>query len=246
MDLETIIGELVKGGKSDNIVRFTVPEGYELKQIAERLEKEGIVESAKFLQLAENKGNFENEFSFLKELGEGHTLEGFLFPSTYEVYRDSDEKEIISKMLKKFEEIYNQDIKDKLAELDFDLNAIVTLASIVEREGKLDKERPIMSAVFHNRLKIGMNLQSCATVQYILGERKENLSTADTKIPSPYNTYINSGLPPAPISSPGELSLIAAINPEDVDYLFFRLTGEDGSHTFSRTYEEHQNANPNK
>src|SRR5690606_21314335 len=113
-----------------------------------------------------------------------------------------------------------------------------------EREGKLDEERPLMSAVFHNRLRKGMKLESCATVQYILGERKENLTTAETQIPSPYNTYVNMGLPPGPIASAGKASLVAAVNPADVDYLFFVLTGSDGSHTFTRTYEEHLRAKP--
>ncbi len=127
------------------------------------------------------------------------------------------------------------------------LNEVVTLASIIEREAKRDDERDLISGVFHNRLRINMPLQSCATVQYILGERKEVLTNEDTKIDSIYNTYIHTGLPPTPIASPGEKSLIAAINPADVEYLFFRAK-EDGSggHTFSVTYEEHLRADPKK
>lgn len=147
-------------------------------------------------------------------------------------------------MLNEFQKIYEKDIADKLDEIDLSLNEVITLASIVEREGKVDSERPIMSAVFHNRIDQNMYLQSCATVQYILGERKEVLTNADTRIPSPYNTYINEGLPPGPIASPGEASLVAAVNPADVDYLFFVLTGSDGTHTFTKTYQEHLNAKP--
>lgn len=244
MDLVEIIDSLTKGGKSDDTVRFTIPEGYELEQVANKLSHEGLVDFNRFMDLIDDKSNFETKFEFLMEIENGQSLEGFLFPSTYEIFISSTEEQIIEKMLAEFEKIYESDLKSKLDEFDFTLNEAVTLASIIEREGKLDSERPMMSGVFHNRLNIGMKLESCATVQYILGERKEHLSTADTQLPSPYNTYIHTGLPPGPIASPGKVSLISAVNPEDVEYLFFRLTGSDGSHTFTKTYGEHLQANP--
>lgn len=244
MDLNTILDRLVKGSKDTDTLRFTIPEGYELKQVADKLSKEDLVDREVFLSLTSDKANFQDKYVFLKQLEKGQSLEGFLFPSTYEVYKDTSEEEIIEKMLDVFETIYKEEIEDKMADFDLDLNEIVTLASIIEREGKLDKERPIMSAVFHNRLEDGMMLQSCATVQYILGERKPVLTNADTSIDSPFNTYINKGLPPGPIASSGKASLVAAVNPADVDYLFFVLTGEDGSHTFTRTYQEHLDAKP--
>jgi UPF0755 protein len=120
---------------------------------------------------------------------------------------------------------------------------IITLASIIEREAMVAEERPVVSSVFHNRLVKPMRLQSCATVQYILGERKEVLSIKDTKIDSPYNTYQINGLPPAPIASPGKASIEAALNPAQTDYLYFVTTNNgDGSHYFSRTLEEHNAA----
>lgn len=245
MDVVEIIDSLTKGVKSDNTVRFTIPEGYELEQVARKLSNEGLVNYDRFMELVDNKSNFEEGFTFLKEIEEGQSLEGFLFPSTYEIFQLATEEQIINKMLVEFEKIYESEIKSKLDELNFGLNELVTLASIIEREGKLDEERPIISGVFHNRLNIGMKLESCATVQYILGERKENLSIAETQTPSPYNTYINQGLPPAPIASPGKVSLVSAVNPAEVDYLFFVLTGSDGSHTFTKTYGEHLQAKPN-
>lgn len=245
MDLDTIIDNIVKGSQKYDTARFTIPEGYEIREIADKLEKEDLIDKKIFLELVSNKGNFEDEFQFLKKLNKGQNLEGFLFPSTYEIYTGTSEKEIIEKMLSQFEKIYNSEIKEKSKNIDLNLNQIVTLASIIEREGKLDSERPIMSAVFHNRLKDGMLLQSCATVQYILGERKPVLSTEDTKIDSPFNTYKNTGLPPSPISSPGKISLVAAVNPENVDYKYFVLTGRDGSHTFSVTLDEHNRAKKN-
>ncbi len=244
MTLDEIIGELVEGPDLD-IVKFTIPEGYELKQIAERLSGLDLVDEERFLELTGKKENFEDDFSFLKDLESGQSLEGFLFPATYEVFKNDSEEAIIGRMLRAFENIYNKDIKPSLGKSKLDLNELVTLASIVEREGKLDSERPLMSAVFYNRLDQGINLGSCATVQFILGERKPVLSTADTKIQSPYNTYINSGLPPAPIASPGEKSILAAINPADVDYLYFVKTGEDGSHTFTKTFKDHKEAKKN-
>lgn len=246
MDLNTIINNITKAGKSQNTARFTIPEGYELRQIADKLSKEEIVDKDRFIELTGNKNNFHDKFDFLKELDDKQNLEGFLFPSTYEIFVGATEEEIIEKMLTQFEKIYKKDIEPKLGQFDLSLNEIVALASIVEREGKLDEERPLMSAVFHNRIKQGMMLQSCATVQYILGERKEVLSTKDTQIESPFNTYINEGLPPTPIAAPGEESLKATVNPADVDYLFFVLTGNDGSHTFTKTYDEHRKAKSKK
>lgn len=242
MNVENIIDTLINGGKVGDTVTFTIPEGYEIKDVAKKLSEEGIINSDKFLILVSDKGNFEEKFKFLRDLDSGQSLEGFLYPATYEIYKTHSEEDIIIKMLEGFNNIYERDIKQNLKDVNLDLNDLVTLASIIEKEARLDSERSLISAVFHNRLKIDMNLQSCATIQYILGERKEVLSIAETKIKSPFNTYINVGLPPSPIASPGEKSVIAALKPENVDYLFFRLTGKDGSHTFTKTYEEHLNA----
>ena len=244
MDIDEIIDSLTRGVKNQNTRRFTIPEGYEIRQIAERLSKEEIVDLDRFLELVSDKANFEEDYDFLKLLNDGQDLEGFLFPSTYEIFVGSSEEQIIEKMLSEFQKIYENEIKSKVEEMGLSFNEIITLASIVEREGKVEEELPIMSAVFYNRIDQGMMLQSCATVQYILGERKEVLTNEDTRTPSPFNTYINQGLPPSPIASPGKNALVAAVNPADVDYLFFVLTGNDGTHTFTKTYNEHLNAKP--
>ena len=245
MDLNNIIDQLTKGGSTSyNTARFTIPEGYEIRQMAVKLSEEGIVDKDRFLELVNDKSNFEDEYAFLKELDDNQSLEGFLFPSTYEIFEGATEEEVIGKMLDEFNRIYISEVEPRLKEMNLTFNEAITLASIVEREGKVDTERPLMSAVFHNRIKKGMMLQSCATVQYILGERKEVLSNEDTRTPSPYNTYIHEGLPPSPIASPGKASLIAAVNPADVDYLFFVLTNSDGTHTFTTSYEDHLKAKP--
>lgn len=247
MDVYSILDQLTKGSKNENVVRFTIPEGYEIKQIAEKLAQEGLVDKDKFLELTSNKNLFQDKHNYLKEIPDNQGLEGFLFPSTYEVYIGASEEEIIDKMLSQFGIIYENDIRDNMDKYSLSLNELITLASIIEREARLDEERELISAVFHNRLEQGMLLQSCATVQYVLGERKEVLTEKETQIESDFNTYIHQGLPPHPIAAPGKMSIIAALNPADVDYLFFR-TREDGTggHIFSRTYEEHQKANPNK
>ncbi len=242
MNQEDISNELVKGGKLKTTVKFTIPEGFELKQIAERLDKSGLVNKDKFMALTSDVDRFKSEYTFLKDLPKQSTLEGYLYPSTYEIFEDATEEDIIKKMLDAFGKVYTKDIELKAKQLGMDTNQIITLASIIEREAVLEKERYTMSGVFHNRLKVDMPLQSCATVQYALGERKQVLSNKDVRIDSKYNTYINAGLPPAPISSPGVDSIKAAANPENIDYLFFVRTGDDGSHTFSKTYNDHLKA----
>lgn len=227
----------------EDIVRVTIPEGFEITRIADRLEEKLGIDKAYFIELTENKNNFEDEFEFLRLLNDGQSLEGFLFPATYDIKQNEDEEKIIKMMLKAFDGVYNSDIKEQLNGRS--LNEVITMASIVEREGKIDDERPIMAGVFYNRIQAGIPLGSCATVQYIIGERKPVLSKQDTKIDSPFNTYINKGLPPRPIAAPGRVSIRAALNPAETDYYYFVLTGQDGSHTFTRTLEEHNNAKKN-
>lgn len=242
MSQDKIMDELIKGGKLKTTVKFTIPEGFELKQIADKLASIDLINRDEFMSLTSNTDNFDKEYVFLQQLPEGSTLEGYLYPSTYEVFEDATEEDIIKKMLNTFKEKYTDELKEKGNKLGMNTHEIVTLASIIEREAVLEQERPIMSGVFHNRLNVAMPLQSCATIQYALGERKPVLSNADVRIESNYNTYINAGLPPAPISSPRIESIQAAVEPADVDYLFFVRTGDDGSHTFSKSYNQHLDA----
>lgn len=240
MTLEEIANTIA--GKGDNAqdsagetVKVTIPEGFELTRIAQRLEEKGLVSSEDFLQESKNVDKYKEKFDFLSTIN-NDSLEGFLFPATYEIKIGSSSEEIITMMLKAFENIYNKlnadgDIKD--------LNSLITLASIVEREAKLEEERPIIAKVFLNRIDKNIRLQSCATIQYALGERKANLSNEDLKIDSPYNTYTHNGLPPAPIANPGEASIVASMNPADVDYLYFVVKpGSDGAHNFSSDYND--------
>jgi UPF0755 protein len=238
--VEEIALALTKGG-SVATVRFTIPEGLNLEQIAQRIEAAGLVTADEFLETA---AKHEFEYDFLKDIPEGpKRLEGFLFPDTYEVRAGATSKDIIAMMLRRFEQIYNDEYRQRQQELGLSTLELVTMASIVEREAKLDEERKIIAGVFYNRLQQNWLLQSCATVQYLLDEPREVLLNKDLEIESPYNTYKYPGLPPGPIASPGKASLEAALYPADVDYLFFKVDPNgNGSHIFSRTLAEHNKA----
>lgn len=217
--------------------RITIPEGYEIYKIADLLEAKGLIDKDKFFYLVDN-GNF--EYEFVKDIPKREMrLEGYLFPDTYD-FVANDEYGIINEMLGRFEQFYNK-YKEHIDNSYLTMDELVTLASIIEREaGSADKK--LVSSVFHNRILSPEYpyLQSCATVQYVLRERKPVLTHADTQIDSPYNTYINPGLPVGPIASPGEESIAAALFPADTDYFFFVL-GSDGTHHFAETYDEHLN-----
>lgn len=243
MNVEEMVTAISKGAVYSDRVKVVVPEGYEVRQITEKLVAAGLVTKEAFENELVN-GQF--DYSFLKGIDRQYKLEGFLFPATYQFAKDVTAHEIVDQMLKAFEKHYSADDMAKATSLGMDTNQLITLASIIERETRRAEELTTVSSVFHNRLKLPMRLQSCATVQFILGERKEVLSIKDTQIKSPYNTYINDGLPPAPIASPGRAAIEAALNPANTDYLFFVTTNNgDGSHYFAKTLEEH-NANIKK
>lgn len=222
-------------------VKITIPEGFEVRNIIKRLSDSLSINPDKFLEYVNNPKMFEQDYLFLKN-SKIITLEGYLFPDTYYISEDLNEEGIIRLFLERFNQIYiENDINKKILDNKISLNEFITMASIVEREAVKPEERAIIAGVFYNRLNINMPLQSCATVQYILKERKPILSIADTKINSPYNTYINKGLPPTPIASPGLDSILATLDPKRTDYIYFVAKG-DGGHEFSETYEEHLKA----
>ena len=239
------IARLFVDGKV-NTIRITIPEGYTSRQIAAMLEYERITGAREFLEAA-------NSPEVLKEIGiPAQSAEGFLFPDTYMVAENTPASEIVrllsANFFQKLKEVTgNTGIDDR------DLLDKVILASIVEREYRKEEDAGKIARVFLNRLKIGMPLQSCATIVYILTERMgkphpEKIFFSDLEIKDPYNTYRNRGLPPGPISNPGIASLNAVFNPPENDYLYFRLSEDgSGSHVFSRSFDEHiQNGIPVK
>lgn len=215
--------------------RVVIPEGYELRQIISLLVEEGLGERAIFEQEIAH-GDF--PFSFLSGIPQRENrLEGYLYPDTYLLSPEDSEHTILNAMLANFEDHVVSAYR--ASETTYSLDEVVTLASIVEREAANDAERPLVASVFLNRLDRGMRLESCATVQYILKERKEVLSLQDIAIDSPYNTYLYSGLPVGPIASPGISSVQAVLFPKETDYLYF-VAKEDGSgNLFSHTFDEH-------
>ncbi len=233
MSMDEIMTLLMAG--SDKTLRFTIPEGYDIRRTTAKLSAEGLVNAEVFAEEIE-KGQF--NYKFLEGASASpDRLEGFLFPETYEIFANANEHDIIDKMLYQFNKVFTDEYYARAEELGMSVRQVITLASIIEREARIPKDRPVIASVFYNRLKIGMPLQSCATVQYILGEQKPVLSIKDTKIESPYNTYLNPGLPPGPIASPGADSIRAALYPADTNYLYFLAKG-DGSHAFSETYDQ--------
>jgi len=236
MGYEKALQELRRDVPLENSVTVTVPEGYEAREIGLLLEEAGVVTAEGFSTACKEACG---KFDFLPENG---NIEGYLFPATYTFQAGADADSIVAAMVTAFsQKTMTKENTDRVEALGMTFHEALTLASIVEREAALDTERNMVASVFHNRLSAGMRLESCATVQYILQERKDVLSIADTKIESPYNTYLHMGLPPAPIASPGEESLSAALFPAETDYLFFVADGT-GGHTFSETYTEHLEA----
>ena len=219
-----------------NVTRVTIPEGYEIKQIAQKLDEAGIVGWQDFYA-ALNPDDY--DYDFLKGLPQRDgIMEGYLFPATYEIPEGADAHYIIDLMLAAFDSQFTDEYKERAQSLGMTVDQIVTMASIVEREAGDTAEMAKVAGVFYNRRNSGMKFQSCATVQYILHERKPVLSINDTQIDSPYNTYIYPDFPIGPICNPGMDSIKAALYPEVTDAYYFVL-GKDGSHVFSATYEDH-------
>lgn len=218
---------------------FTIPEGFTVEQIAALLSEKELVDRERFLYLA--RAGFP-AYEFIRtNPAEGYAVEGFLFPDTYSISKGMKEEDILTMMLDRFAATVTDEMRTKALEQGLDLYRLVTLASLVEREARAEEERPVIAAVFLRRLEIEMPLQSCATIQYILGTPKQELSIQDTRIDSPYNTYLYAGLPPGPIANPGLASIRALINPAQTDALYF-VAKPDGRHVFSRNYEEHLQA----
>ncbi|OAG28236.1 endolytic transglycosylase MltG [Thermodesulfatator autotrophicus] len=228
-----ILETLVKGRVVTHYV--TIPEGYNIYEIARLLDKAGLCPREEFLKVVKDK-------ELLKELHvPGETAEGFLFPDTYAFWRGISCRLIVATMIKHFWEVWNQEFASRAEELGLSVKEVVTLASIVEKEAVVPHERPIIASVFWNRLKRGMRLQADPTVRYAVKRFYSRLRYRDLRYRHPYNTYIYPGLPPGPICNPGRDSIKAVLYPAKTDYLYFVSKG-DGTHHFSRTLREHERA----
>ncbi len=216
-------------------VSVTIPEGFVVEQIAARFEEQAGIPSGEFLKLAKTgAGDFDHGFL----AGAGGSLEGYLFPKTYRVKEGATASDVIGMMLDQFDKETAGLDTSFASSRGLDFHQLVTLASMIEREASVGSERPLVSSVIYNRLGRGMRLEIDATIEYVLPGNRFRLRNRDLKIDSPYNTYMHKGLPPGPICSPGLAALQAAASPAETGYLYYVLTGKDGSHTFTRTFEE--------
>ena len=246
MSLEQIVKKLNNGETvKEETVRFVIPEGFTVTQIADRLSEQNGFDRDHILQIANEKAAFSSRWT--AEIPDDprirYRLEGYLFPETYEMHKGASEREIVERMVKELDNKLAQlpaDWPDRLKQSGLTFHQMLTLASLVEREVAVDYERPIVAGVIYNRLKRNMLLQIDATVLYALGQSKERVDYKDLEIDSPYNTYRYPGLPPGPIANPGLASIRAALYPAETNYLFY-VTKKDGTHEhyFAETLEQH-------
>ena len=224
--------DLLISGKT-LVFSITIPEGYNIFQVADLFELRGVTSKKDFLDLA-------NDPEFLKELQmDGSSLEGFLFPDTYFLRpaEKSNAKVVVRKMVNRFRSVYDKYVRGTAEEYGWSPLQVVTLASLIEKEAK-PNEHALVSAVFHNRLRQKMKLQCDPTVIYGIKPMGARITRSDLDRKQPYNTYQVTGLPPGPIANPGKESLVAAVQPASVDYLYF-VSKNDGSHQFSSSLNEH-------
>lgn len=235
MSMEALMVALMDARRES--VRFTIPEGYTIRQTAAALAEAGLVDESEFLRVLEEE---DFDFRFMSQTGEGpDRLEGFLFPDTYEVFAGASARDIAKKMLARFDEIFEDEYYERAEEIGRSVREIITAASLVEEETRSPEERKRVAGVLYNRLEIGMRLGFDSTIQYLLGEPKDRVLYSDLEIDSPYNTYKYAGLPPGPISSPGKDCILAALYPEETDYLYFVVKSYGSiEHNFAVTAEE--------
>jgi UPF0755 protein len=228
-----VIDKIARGDVHNR--RITFPEGLTIREMARIYEQQKFGSSAAFIAAAADVRE-------IRDIDPAATdLEGYLFPETYSVPRDTTAAKLVSLMVGRFRQLFTSEMQQAAQTLELTPRQVVTLASLVEKETAQPAERPIVAAVYLNRLKIGMGMQADPTVIYALqraGRYDGNLRRDDLSFDSPYNTYRYAGLPPGPIASPGLASLQASVAPAKVDYLYF-VSRNDGSHVFARTLVEH-------
>ncbi len=232
-----LLDDLVSGKGA--FAAITVPEGLAVQEIAARVEEQGLGNAAEFLRLARDP-------AFIASLKlpfppRAPSLEGYIFPETYFIHRAAGEAALLTVMVREFKKRAAALLMERASSVRMNPYDALILASIIEKETGVDAERPLVSAVFHNRLKARIRLGSDPTVIYGIAQFNGNLTRVHLKTPGPYNTYVNFGLPPTPITSPGMASLRAAVEPAKADYLYFVSKG-NGTHYFSNDYSAHEKA----
>lgn len=233
---EDLVLKRLASGPEVKYYDVVIPEGFTAVQVARRFAARAHVSESEMLDLVTNGAErFASAHPYLKGAANG-SLEGFLCPATYRIKKGTKPTAIVEMMLAKFDDVSATVDMTYARSKNLTLTDVVIIASILEREAKLRKELPLVSSVIYNRLHSKMRLQICATVLYVLPEGTTKLKNSDLQHPSPYNTYRRSGLPPGPICNPGHEALEAAAHPAKTKYLYYVLTGKDGSQTFTTTY----------
>lgn len=233
MNAGEILRKLVRG--EVDFRRFVLPEGYSIYQAAELLEQKGFFPAGEFLEACRDR-----ELLDARSI-RAASAEGYLYPATYNLALKGTARMLVSQMLKRFDDAYGGIVRETGEGGGLSRHEVVSLASLIEKEAVTAGDRPLISSVFHNRLRIGMPLQSDPTAIYGLRAFGGTVTAADVRRPSPYNTYLNRGLPPGPIGNPGVEALRAALQPARSDYIYF-VARKDGTHQFSRTLAEHNRA----
>ena len=249
MTIPEIVNILCAGNEARRVTRFTIPEGYTASEIAMALFEAGILEDQEeFLALCKDGTLLSVGYldPLLNASDRRFALEGYLFPDTYEIYENAAAADILKKMLNRFAVVFSEEDAERARALNLTTDQVMTLASMIEKEAAAAEDFARVSAVFHNRLRAGMPLESCATLSYTLGVKKYTFTEEELSTVSPYNTYRNKGLPVGPICNPGRLAIQAALYPSEEylqgGYLYFCNMNpkQTNSLIFSRTYEEHR------
>lgn len=238
-DYRALVKKMQAGAGAQVVTKVTFPEGFTMDDIFNRLETSGVCKAADLMAVA---ADHDFGYSFLEDLEKGnpYRLEGYLFPDTYDFYLGEQATSVITKLLAAFNRRVTEELRSKAQSMNLSLHDVVIMASLIEKEAADDSERATIASVLNNRLASNMPLQIDATIQYILPERKEELSLDDLKIESDYNTYLHTGLPAGPIASPGLASIKAVLSPETTKFYFYALDEATSRHKFFRTYQEHE------
>ena len=236
-DYRALVKKMQFGSESMLETTVTIPEGFTMAQIFERLEANGICKTE---DLCEAAANYRYSYGFLEdvETGDKARLEGFLFPDTYNFYQGEQASNVINRFLRNMYNKTTEEMFNRAQQAGMSFREVIIIASMIESEAGADDERALIASVIYNRLNAGMPLEIDATIQYVLPERKPNLSEIDLLTDSPYNTYLHAGLPPGAISNPGLASINAALIPESTDYFYYALNTDTGKHEFFKTYDE--------
>lgn len=238
-DYRALVKKMQVGSGAMVTTKVTIPEGYTMEQIFQKLEDENV---CSYDDLMDAAANYSYNYSFIDQSmqGDAKRLEGFLFPDTYEFYQGMQASSAINKFLENFHDRLTAEMLEKADERGMTMQEVVTVASMIEKEAANDDERAMIAAVIYNRIEAGMPLQIDSTIMYVLPEHKDVLTVEDTKIDSPYNTYQNKGMPPTPIANPGLASIKATLSPASTQALYYALDAESGTHKFFTNYGEFQ------